>query len=260
MLAIERRKAIVELVKKDGSVQVSMLSSDFAVSEETIRRDLEELEKRGLLVRTHGGAVSIDEDLPNLSAEVRETLNAKGKKKIAAKACGLIKQGDTIFLDASTTVFFLAAELKKISGITVITNSIKVINELCQNKNITAICTGGAYENTDRSFVGNMAVNNINSFYADKCFISCAGLTAEGGMLEHSEDEAVIKKGMIDNSEQVILLCDRTKFGRIRSHRLAALNEADILITDVDAVGVQERKIVESFQQAIFVGSAKGGS
>ena len=235
MLAVERRKAILEKIKNDGNATVSDLSAQFEVTEETVRRDLQELEKRGLVLRIHGGAVPFDEGLPDLSADVRETVNTEGKKAIAKEAARYIKSGDTIFLDASTTVMFLAREIKNLTDITIITNSLRVINELSLCEGIKLICTGGTFYENNKSFVGISAQNTIKEFYAEKCFVSCAGVTPDGGMLDSREEEGILKKLMFQNSNSVILLCDKTKIGRIRTYKIAPLSRADMIITDIES-------------------------
>lgn len=232
---MERRKAILELIIQDGRAVVSGLSEKFSVTEETVRRDLEELERRGLILRTHGGAVSIDDALPDLSAEVRETVNSDGKKAIAREAAKSIKQGDTIFFDASTSVYFLANQIKDMTNITVITNSLRIINLLSSNSGIRIICTGGQLSDNNKSFISSSAQNYIiNNYVADKCFLSCAAVTAKGELLESREDEAAVKKAMVECSKNLFLLCDKTKLGRSRLYKIRTLNTSDTLFTDVD--------------------------
>lgn len=246
MLAVERRKAMLDIIRQNGRALVTELGTAFQVTEETVRRDLEELERRGLIVRTHGGAVSYDESLPELSAEVRETLNPQGKRKIAKKAANYINQGDTIFLDASTTVSFLAKEIKNMSGLTVITNSLRVINELSKNDRIKLVCTGGTLVGDNNSFTGSTASGFVErNLFADKCFISVAGVTADGGMLESREDEAAIKRIMCKNSKSTILLCDKTKLGRVRLYIIAPIVKAGIIITDEEKDNQYAREISE---------------
>ena len=130
MFALERQKKILDTLSRDGSVFVSKLSSELGVTEETIRRDLEKLEKQESLRRTHGGAVPIDETTYELSLEKRKSTNVDAKKRLAKKASEYVVSGDTIFLDASTTTFFMAKEIKHKKNVTVITNSIRVLGEL----------------------------------------------------------------------------------------------------------------------------------
>lgn len=235
MLAGERKRAILDAIISEGRAVVSSLSQRFSVTEETIRRDLGELEKRGLIVKIHGGAVPFDEGLPDLKAEIRETLNFVGKKAIAKVAATLIKNGDTLFFDASTTVFNLAMELKEYSNITIITNSLRIINELSNVEGIKIICLGGNLISANKSFTSNSLGEYIkNNFYADKCFISCAGVQGDGGMFEARDDEVDIKKAMIECSKNLILLCDKTKLGKDRLYKIKTLKERQTVITDAE--------------------------
>ena len=132
----------MDMLSHDGAVLVSKLSSELGVTEETIRRDLEKLEKQESLRRTHGGAVPIDETTYELSLEKRKSTNVEAKKCLAKSAAECVVSGDTIFLDASTTTFFMAKELKSIKNITVITNSVRVINELAGHDGIKLVAMG----------------------------------------------------------------------------------------------------------------------
>ena len=126
MFALERQKKILEILSADGAVSVSRLSLELGVTEETVRRDLEKLEKQEFLKRTHGGAVAVDENTNEMSLEKRKSTNVEAKQKIAKLAATQVNEGDTIFLDASTTTFFMARELKSMRNITIITNSLRV--------------------------------------------------------------------------------------------------------------------------------------
>ena len=139
MLPIERQNRIMEILSVEGAVTVSKLSAELDVTEETIRRDLEKLEKNESLRRTHGGAVPIDGTTFELSLEKRKHTNVEEKARLAKTAAGFVASGDTIFLDASTTTFYMARELKKVRNITVITNSVRVINELDGEEGIKVI-------------------------------------------------------------------------------------------------------------------------
>ena len=143
MFAIERQKRIMEILQEVGAVQVSKLSSEFQVAEETIRRDLEKLEKQEKLLRTHGGAVPLDDSKHEPSLEKRKKLNVEGKQRVARAAAELVSPGDTVFLDASTTTYYIARELKNIQNITVVTNSLQTIECLASIPGIKVIGTGG---------------------------------------------------------------------------------------------------------------------
>lgn len=232
MFALERQKLILEMLENYGAVTVSNLSSVLSVTEETVRRDLEKLEKQEALRRTHGGAVSIDEGTYELSLEMRKSKNVEVKKQLAKTACGMIAAGDTIFLDASTTTFFIAKELKKRKNITVITNSLRVITELSGAADIKTIAVGGIVSD-NQSFVGSLAEKSIQeNFVTNKMFFSSKGVTAEAGILESNENECGIKQKMLASSGKKYYICDSSKIGRIGFVKLADFSEIDYFITE----------------------------
>ena len=232
MFAIERQQRILEKLKEDGAVSVSKLSTEFSVAEETIRRDLEKLEKQEKLLRTHGGAVAIDDNKYEPSIEKRRKINVEGKEKVAVLAAQLISPGETIFLDASTTTYFIARELRKMQNITVITNSLQTIAELSENKDIKVIGTGGMV-GENGSFVGSLAENSVREKYvADKIFFSSRGVTSERGILDSNEQECAMKKCMMENSCKKIYVCEHTKIGRIGFAKLASFEEIDCFVTE----------------------------
>ena len=198
MFALERQKKILEILDAEGSVQVSKLSTVLDVTEETVRRDLEKLEKQEYLTRTHGGAIPIDESGYEPSLEKRKHTNSETKEKLALEAVKHIVSGDTVFLDASTTTFFMAKELKKMKNVTVITNSIRIIDELAGYENIKLISVGGKVS-TNQSFVGTISEDIIKEyFFASKVFFSSKGVTEDVGILESNELECGIKQKMIE--------------------------------------------------------------
>lgn len=232
MFALERQKIILERLSLDGAVWVSKLSAELGVTEETIRRDLEKLENQEVLVRTHGGAVPINEGSYELSLEKRKQTNLVSKEKLAKVAAEYIMPGDTIFLDSSTTTFYIAKEIKKIKNVTVITNSIRIINELTNCANIKTIAVGGVVSN-NQSFVGYLAENAIKTnFYAIKFFFSSKGISPDAGIMESNDLECAIKKQMIENSTKKYYLCDSSKIGRIGFYKLLPIEDIDYIITE----------------------------
>ncbi len=233
MFALERQKRIMELLVSEGAVSVSKLSVELEVTEETVRRDLEKLEKQGSLKRTHGGAVPADENNTyEASLEKRKATNIEEKQRIAKLAAREVKEGDTIFLDASTTTFFMAKELKLMRNITVITNSLRVIVELDGTEYIKVISVGGVLSN-NQSFVGTLAENSIaENYVASKVFFSSKGITSAVGILESNEQECGIKQKMLKNSKYKYYLCDNSKMGGVGFVKLAQLDEIDCLITN----------------------------
>ncbi len=239
MFALERQKRILEMLATDGAVMVSKLSAELGVTEETIRRDLEKLEAQEMLRRTHGGAVPFDENTYELSLEKRKNKNVEPKKNIAKAAAEHIVSGDTIFLDASTTTFFIAKEIKSIRNVTVITNSMRIISELAGIDGIEVISVGGVASN-NQSFVGNLAEEAIEkNYFASKMFFSSKGVTADAGILESNEAESGIKKKMMRNCGKKYYLCDKSKIGRVGFVKLADFTDINVFITDCDDVETQ---------------------
>lgn len=233
MLAVERRNRIEQIINKDRSVLVTELAKQFDVTAETIRGDLEKLEKQGVLVRTYGGATLVDSSEPELAITERDTVNYEGKQRIGKCAAQMIKDGETIFLDASTSSWHLARYIKVKRGITVITNADKIVSELSDCAHIHVICTGGQLTQRNMSFVGRTAEKTIReNYYANKFFFSCKGITLMRGLVDSSEEEAEIKKAMLDCSESAIFLCDKNKIGKLGVPRISGLDRIDCFITD----------------------------
>lgn len=255
MFALERQKRILEILNSNGAVWVSKLSTELGVTEETVRRDLEKLEKQEVLVRTHGGAIPITDSSYELSLEKRKQTNSVAKERLAKEAAERLLPGDTIFLDSSTTTFYMAKEIKKIRNITVITNSLRIINELSGVESIKLITVGGLVSN-NQSFVGSLAENTIhNNFFADKFFFSSKGITLDAGILESNEQECFIKQQMFANANEKYYLCDSSKIGKVGFYKLAPIEGIDYFITDVDLDEAYIEKFSESGIEYINVGA-----
>lgn len=232
MFALERQKRILETLKTDGAVWVSKMSVELGVTEETVRRDLEKLEKQELILRTHGGAIPIDEGNHEMSLEKRKNLNIDCKIRLAKEAVKHIAAGDTVFLDASTTTFYIARELKGMKDVTVITNSIRVINELSGVSGLKVIGVGGVVSN-NQSFVGSQAQKIISeNFFANKMFFSSRGITINAGILESNDYECEIKQCMLKNSDKKYYLFDKSKVGRVGFAKLTQFDTIDCFIAE----------------------------
>ena len=247
MFALERQKRILEILNSDGAVWVSKLSDELGVTEETVRRDLEKLEKQEVLVRTHGGAIPLgDSSSYDLSLEKRKQTNSAAKERLAKEAAKHLLPGDTIFLDSSTTTFYMAKEIKKIKNITVITHSLRVINELAGVESVKLITVGGLVS-ANQSFVGTLAENTIrNNFFASKVFFSSKGIKPDAGVLESNEQECFIKQQMIANANEKYYLCDSSKIDRVGFYKLAPLDTIDYFITDSDL----SKEYIDRFSEA----------
>lgn len=253
MFALERQKKILEMLNENGAVWVSKLSVELGVTEETVRRDLEKLEKQEVLLRTHGGAVPITDSSYELSLEKRKQTNSLAKEKLAQCAAKHIMPGDTVFLDSSTTTFYIAKEIKKIGNVTVITNSLRIINELSGVESVKLITVGGLVSN-NQSFVGSLAENTIrDNFFAGKFFFSSKGISHDAGILESNEQECFIKQQMLVNANKKYYLCDSSKIGKVGFYKLSPLENIDCFITDADLDDNYINKLTENKIEYIMV-------
>lgn len=232
MFDVERRTRIMSTLQEKKELLVQETASLFSVTGETIRRDLKKLEGQGLLVRTHGGAVLPDDAMTETPLNIREGINITGKNFIGKLAASLIDNGDTIFLDASTSSLYVAKHIRKKKNLTVITNAERIIMELFDCPDITLISTGGIIRSKSLSCVGHMAENSIEGYHADKVLFSCKGFSPRHGLTDSNEQESEIRKAMLKCSETAIFLCDRTKYDKTGFVKTAKLEAIDVIIVD----------------------------
>ncbi len=232
MLAVERRKQILEQVHKDKKVIVSELSRQFRVSEETIRRDLEKLAEDGHVIKSYGGAVINEIGSIDLPFNVRWKSNSIGKQKIADLISQEIQDGEHIFLDASTTAVFIAKNIKNKKKLTVITNSIENLLELSDISEWDIISTGGMLKGDSMSFLGVKAADSIEQYNADKVFFSCKGLDIQKGVTEGNDETGCIKQSMIKSAKKVYLTVDSSKFDTVGFYNICSLSGLDVIVTD----------------------------
>lgn len=245
MLAIVRRQQIVDIIKENKKVLVQDLAFKFKVTEETIRRDLEKLEEQSILKRTYGGAVLNEGTDVEMHVNIREVMNKEGKSKIANAIVEEIHDGDTIMLDSSSTAFYVAKSLKeKNKRITIITNALKVILELQNNKNIKIISSGGVYRDYTKSFIGKFSEDSIKNYFVNKTIFCCKGLDLKRGVMDSNEEEAQIKNCMIKSSNEVFLLVDFEKFDKSSFVKITDFNKIDYVYTD-KAVSTTWKKFFE---------------
>jgi len=231
MLLAERLQRIVDLVNERKSIRVSELSELCAVTEETIRRDLDKLEAEGKLARTHGGAVSLAETRTEVPYYEREVAFGEEKRRIAEEAVKLVRPKDRIMLDASTSAWYVAKQLPDMP-LTVLTNSIKVAIELANKEKIQVISTGGILLSGSLSYVGPLAERSIDPYHFDRLFLSCKGARVDRGLSESNELQGVMKQRMIDAAEEVVLLADHSKFDVQAFTHVAGWDRIDRVITD----------------------------
>ena len=227
MFAEERQEQILELLKRNKRVSNTELIKKFGVSGTTIRIDLTELEQKGLLSRTHGGAI-LKED----SISSRREKNKEAKECIARKAREQIEDGDTILLDSGTTALDLAALLNELHNLTVITNDLQIALKLQKCPEIHLILLGGRVRTSFECTVGGMGIRALEELSVDKVFMTTNALSLQKGATTPNLDNAEIKRAMMKIGNQRYLLCDSSKIGTKTVCSFAKIEEFDVLITD----------------------------
>ena len=231
MLGAIRKDKIKTYILEKKTVTVSELAAMFRVSEETIRRDLKALELEGVLIRTHGGAFLQKRVQHGTSYAMLESIFVENKQMIARKARELIVNGDSIFLDCSTTALHICYELTRMH-LTVLTNSLKVSSKLSESEDLRVISAGGQLQRSTMSFVGRTAVDALKGYFVDKAFVSCTSVSMENGITDNNEQQAEIRQLIIEHANQVYLIADHTKFDRASFIRIAGFEHITGLIVD----------------------------
>ncbi|WP_130859366.1 DeoR/GlpR family DNA-binding transcription regulator [Gracilibacillus phocaeensis] len=252
MLVAERQQRLLEMVNQRKSVRVTELAKHFSVTDETIRRDLEKLEKEKKLARSHGGAVSITpaHQEPEPPVQEREVMYVEEKKEIAQEAVKHIVVADKILLDASTTAWYVAKNLPNHS-ITVLTNSLNVELELSRKDKVTVISTGGTLLGRSLSYVGPLTERALDLFHVNKAFLSCKGLHMERGISESNEQQARVKQKMMEIADMTYLLTDHHKFHQQAFAYVAPLENIDRVITDRQAAAIDMEHLQEKGVEVI---------
>ena len=234
MLYEERLTKIVEFVNKKKSASVSEIKDLVKVSEVTVRKELEALDKKGAIRRTRGGAVSLSSLVLEYTEIEKEQLNSVQKRAIAERAYEMIQDSQTVFLDAGSTTFELARCICRGTkrGIIVVTNSFKIINELLRRPDIELVFAGGCVRNKMMSCVGSITEDIITSLCYDISFIGANAVSIDDGISTPNLFEATIKKKMVDSAKRAILLCDSSKFDSTSMAKICPLGRFELLITD----------------------------
>lgn len=242
----ERRAEIVSLVNERGRVSVAELSQRFGLSRTTIRADLDAIMQQGLLSRTHGGAISSANNSAEMSFDVGRRLHETAKSIIGAAAAAMIRDGDAIALDASTTALSVAHHLKGFHELTVITNGIHIALSLLHTPGVTVLLPGGFLRPDSVSLIGHDGYELIQKYNFQKGFFGAKGLTLEEGLTDVNRDEVTVKEAMISRTKQVIAIVDSSKWGRVGLASFAAIEQLDCVITDPDA----PEEMVSALRQA----------
>jgi len=232
MLKNEREQEILNLLRDAGYVTVRQLSDTLYTSESSIRRALAGLEGRGLIRRSYGGAELLERHTNVVAFGLRTHHNAAAKRAIAKKAAPLVADGSIVFLDQSSTAYYLAAELSSKSGLTVMTNNLEILNLLART-DFTVRSSGGHLSESNRMcLVGPDAQSSFRGVFADYVFFAASALSARGIISDCNRDEIAVRSAMLEHADRHIFLCDSGKFGTHSAYRQCSLADVDILISE----------------------------
>jgi len=231
MLNTHRREHILEKLTSESKISVTDIAAKLDVSDETVRRDLKDLEKEGLLRRVHGGAISVT---PIRDAPINERIRklAREKSIIAQLAVELVSDHSSIFLNIGSTVEALARELGKFSDLKLYTNSLNVAQIANAFPGVSVFVTPGQLRSVETDLVGYDTVNYIQNYFFDTVFMGIAAVSLERGFMDYEEDEARIRQALVKSSRNKVVLADSSKFGKAANICSASFLEIDRLVTD----------------------------
>ena len=232
MLSLERQEEILEILNKNKSATVEELASELFVSGATIRRDLRAMEKQGLIKRSHGGAMPFKSSAEESAFAIREQENTTAKRTIANLAVKLIKNGDSVFMDSSSTVGLTIPLLNNFNYLSVTTTGLRNALLLSQTNSVKIYIAGGRVQNHSNSITGTDTMDYISRIHADISIMSCTGIDAVNGFTDASIEQAKLKQQMRKNSSKVAMLCDSTKFNKTFLCTDFDFDQVDYLITD----------------------------
>jgi len=228
----DRQRQILELVRQRGFVSIDELAGHFAVTPQTVRRDINDLCGQDLLRRYHGGA-GLPSSVENVAYQTRQVLQHAQKRRIAALAASLFRKNDTLMIDTGTTTLMLSAALAAAPKLTVITNSFGVARELgtatAQHK---VYVVGGEFRPATEQTLGSACLEQISRYRADHAILSCGALDPGGGIMDFDLEDAMCARAMIDQAESVTLIVDSSKFDRVAMAKVCDLDMIDRLVTD----------------------------
>ncbi|KGO14195.1 DeoR/GlpR family DNA-binding transcription regulator [Clostridium botulinum] len=250
MLPVEREQYIIEKLEDLGTVKVEDIANELDVSLMTIRRDFDRLQDKGILYRSHGGAVKRSTYLSEQAYDLKKISNIYVKEKIAEKALSIIKEGDSIFLDAGTTTFELAKVLNKVKDITVITNDLKIALELYQN-NVRAYIVGGKIQEETGCIIGPTADEFISNIKVNVAFLGTSGIDSDFKLSTPTFEKASLKKHIVKSASYSVLLTDSSKFNKESFVNIFSIESVNCVITD-KKFNKDENKYLESLNVKII--------
>jgi DeoR/GlpR family transcriptional regulator of sugar metabolism len=237
MVKNQRSKEIIQQLLHDGEVSVERLAKRLKTSASTVRRELADLERAGLLRRTHGGAIRVEpmlyEPFRHLSSfSAQEQLHALEKRRIGLAAAEIIRDGEIIALGAGTTTTQVARSIRHRKGITIVTNAVNIAMELSHRADLTVIVTGGKMSGDWFALTGPTGIAAVGEMFYDKVFIGVDGVHPEHGLTTNYPDQAAVHRAMMRQSRQRIVVADHTKIGDIGTALISPVTDVDLIITD----------------------------
>jgi DeoR/GlpR family transcriptional regulator of sugar metabolism len=232
LLAPDRRAKIMDLLSRNKSVLVKDLCGIFSVTGETVRKDLAILEQEGKLIKTYGGAYIHQGVRNEVDISIRESLFTEAKASIGRACAELVHDGDTVSLDESTTCLAIARQLTGFDGLTVVTNSLKIANLLSGHSSCRLHLIGGKLDRKTQCFVGPNAEEALYTYYVDKAFVSCRGLSREGEVTDGLAVNGSLRRLMLSHAKERYLVADRTKLGLTAFYRISGFENLDAVILD----------------------------
>ena len=233
--SLERQQKLTRLLEQTGRISVAQICDHFGVSEATARRDLETLSEQGKLQRVHGGAIAVEQAPPELPILERETEQPDEKLRVGRAAAALIADNETVFLGSGTTVLEVARNVRNRRNLTVITNSLPVLNTLAGLDGITVVSLGGMLRNTELSFIGHITEQALSEVRADKVFMGARGVSLEHGLTNDYLQETMTDRAILRIGREVVIVADHTKINRVATAFLASVDKIHTLVTDKDA-------------------------
>jgi DeoR/GlpR family transcriptional regulator of sugar metabolism len=233
VLTEERRQRILKFIDENGAASVAELRSLMDVSPMTIRRDLIHLSSQGLVIRTHGGAVSPRESTTSeFHYEVKTQIHVKEKQRIGLAAAKMVNDGETVILDSGSTTFQIARNLKAKRNLMVVTNDLMIASHLSEANGISVILIGGSMRHRMFSTVGPYAEEMLREFSVDKTFLSADAVHIGKGVLNTTPQEVPIKRLMIEAAQEVVLVVDHSKFDKLGLSFVCNISDVDKVLTD----------------------------
>jgi DeoR family transcriptional regulator, aga operon transcriptional repressor len=240
-----RQKQILSMLSRQGRLSVAEIVTRFSISEATARRDLETLASQGKAQRVHGGVIALEQAPPELPILERADEQTEEKTRIGRAAASLVGKNETVFLGSGTTVVEIARHLRDHKNLTVITNSLPVLNILAGIREITVVSLGGMLRDSELSFIGHITEQSLLEVRADKVFMGTRGVSLEHGLTNDYLEETLTDRAILKSGREVLIVADHTKVNRLSTVLLAPLNSIHTFVTDSKV----DRKFVQALKR-----------